>query len=252
MSDSPAIELDEVTIRYGEFVAVDRLTLRIEPGEIFGMLGPNGSGKSSTLAAIAGLLEPVSGLIKVLGLARRDQPNEYARRIGYVPQAPALYDELSAYDNLDFFAALYDLNRHERRRRIEELLEQVGLAERARERVGRLSGGMQRRLNIVAALLHDPAVLLLDEPSAALDSASRDGLFQLLNDLRRRGRAILLTTHQLAEAEFWCDRIGLLEKGQLTEAGHTANVLRARTLRMEEKAPGTIATGGTACSASCG
>ncbi len=230
MSDSPAIELDEVTIRYGSFVAVERLSLRIEPGEIFGLLGPNGSGKSSTLAAIAGMLEPVSGAIRVLGLARRDRPGDYARRIGFVPQAPALYDELSAYDNLDFCAALYDLNRRERRRQIGEMLELVGLAERARERVGRLSGGMQRRLNIAAALLHDPAVLLLDEPSVALDAASRDGLFQLLNDWRRRGRAILLTTHQLAEAEFWCDRVGLLAKGQLTEAGPTANVLPARAL----------------------
>jgi ABC-2 type transport system ATP-binding protein len=219
------IQLEDVSIRYGPLVAVERMTLDIKRGEIFGLLGPNGSGKSTTLTAVAGLLEPAAGSIRVLGLERRERPAEYAGQIGFVPQAPALYDELSAFDNLDFFATLYDLKRQDRRRRIGRVLEQVGLSDRGRDRVGTLSGGMQRRLNIAVALIHDPAVLLLDEPSVALDPASRAVLFQLLNDLREQGRTVVLSTHQLEEAEQWCDRVGILRKGRLTTIGRPADVL---------------------------
>jgi ABC-2 type transport system ATP-binding protein len=227
MPENAAIALDDVTIRYGALIAVERLTLRVQHGEMFGLLGPNGSGKSSTLSAVAGLLQPCVGRIQIEGFSCREQPADYARRVGFVPQEIALYEELSAFDNLVFFASLYDIRGAERKRRVDFVLEQVGLSSRARQRVAAYSGGMKRRLNLAAGLLHEPSVLLLDEPSVALDPASRDALFQILNDLREQGRTILLTTHQLDEAEQWCDRVGILRQGRLVSVGRPAETLHA-------------------------
>jgi ABC-2 type transport system ATP-binding protein len=227
MADNAAIALDDVTIRYGALIAVERLTLHVQHGEMFGLLGPNGSGKSSTLWAVAGLLQPCGGSIQIEGVCCREQPADYACRVGFVPQEIALYEELSAFDNLVFFASLYDIRGVERKRRVDRVLEQVGLSGRARQRVAEFSGGMKRRLNLAAGLLHEPSVLLLDEPSVALDPASRDALFQILNDLCKQGRAILLTTHQLDEAEQWCDRVGILRQGRLVAVGRPAETLHA-------------------------
>ncbi len=227
MSENVAIELDDITIRYGAVIAVERLTLSVRHGEIFGLLGPNGSGKSSTLSAAAGLLQPSGGTIHVEGICGREHAADYARRIGFVPQEISLYEELSAFDNLIFFASLYDIRGAEKTRRVERVLEQVGLGGHARQRVASFSGGMKRRLNVAVGLLHQPAVLLLDEPSVALDPASREALFQILNDLREEGRAILLTTHQLDEAEKWCDRVGVLRQGRLVQVGRPFEILHA-------------------------
>lgn len=220
------VALENVSLLYGKRTAVDRLSLTVQAGEIVGLLGPNGSGKSSTLTAIAGILHPVSGAIRVNGITKSDQPAEYARQIGFVPQEPALYEELSAFANLDFFASLFDLSRTERRRRIVRVLDRVGLTERAGDRVSTFSGGMIRRLNLAAAILHDPSVLLLDESSAALDPDSRDRLFDLLDELRCDGKAILFATHHLDEAERWCDRVAVLRQGRLVAYGRPSDVFR--------------------------
>jgi ABC-2 type transport system ATP-binding protein len=220
---SAALVIDAITVRYGPLVAVDALTLQVNRGEIFGLLGPNGSGKSSTLAAAAGAIDPASGNVFVEGIRRRDRPAEYARRVGVVPQEPALYEELSAADNLAFFGGLYGLGRRELRTRLADVLGRIGLNSQARRRVRVLSGGMKQRVNLGCALLHRPAVLLLDEPTAALDAESREGLFTLLSELRLDGYAVLLTTHHANEAERWCDRIGTMECGRL----HSPVVQRA-------------------------
>jgi len=229
--ETGAVVLDDVSIRLGNYPAVDGLTLRVETGEIFGLLGPNGSGKSSTLAAIAGVLETHSGSIRVGGHLQKDHPAEYARFIGYSAQQPALYDELSAHANLDFIACLYDLPRQRRRLRIAHVLDQVGLTHRARERVGTYSGGMQRRLHLAASLLHEPAVLLLDEPSVALDAESRDVLFRVVTAYRDEGRTVVFSTHLLDEAEEWCDRVAVLTRGRLTAYGSPADVLHSHTTK---------------------
>jgi len=227
MLPSVALSLNEITIRYGEVIAVDHLSLNVERGEIFGLLGPNGSGKSSMLAAAAGVLTPIEGTVSVDGICRRQKPAEFASRIGLVPQELALYEELSAIENLRFFGRLYGMGRRELRSRVQFVLEHVGLLERANDLVGKLSGGMKQRINLAVALLHGPSVLLLDEPTVALDTVSRDTFFATLYRLRDEGHSIILTTHLLDEAEQWCDRIGILQRGSLVAVGKPSELTRS-------------------------
>lgn len=229
MAEATAVAIENVSIRYGNVLAVDDLSLRIQRGEIFGLLGPNGSGKSSTLNAVAGLLDLGAGSIKVDGISRRENPAAYAARIGFVPQELALYEELTAVDNLSFFGSLYGRRGRELKRRIAQLLDRVGLRKRAADCVRTFSGGMRRRLNLAIALVHDPLVLLLDEPSVALDPQSRDVLFQALGEFRDQGRAIILTTHHLDEVEQWCDSAGILRNGRLVNVGRPADILHEDT-----------------------
>ncbi len=226
MTEPAALELDCIRVRYGSHPAVDGVSLSIRRGEIVGLLGPNGSGKSSTLAAAAGILDPFEGCVSVDGIRRIDDPWGFARRIGLVPQEPALYDELSAEANLLFFGRLYGLGGLDLRKRVDHALARVRLIDRSEDRVGTFSGGMKQRLNLAAALLHGPLVLLLDEPTAALDPASRDALFADLHDLREAGHAILLSTHHLDEAESGCDRIAVLEAGRLVACGTPQDLIR--------------------------
>jgi ABC-2 type transport system ATP-binding protein len=226
MTDRVALALDNLRVLYGTTPAVDGLSLHVNRGEIVGLLGPNGSGKSTTLLAAAGVLDPSGGTVTVEGVRRDRDPDGFARRVGLVPQEPALYDELSAEANLLFFGRLYGLSGGRLNTRVGQALFQARLADRARDRVSTFSGGMRQRLNMAVALLHNPPVLLLDEPTAALDPASRDALFAVLHDLRETGHAILLTTHHLDEAEHGCDRIAVLDRGKLVACGKPHELIR--------------------------
>lgn len=228
MTAVPALSLDSIRVRYGPFLAVDGVTLEVRRGEIVGLLGPNGSGKSTTLAAAAGILDPVGGTVAVGGIRRDADPAGFARRVGLVPQEPALYDELTAAANLAFFGRLYGLSGRHLAERVNFGLAAAKLSDRHADRVGTFSGGMKQRLNLAVALLHNPPLLLLDEPTAALDPASRDALFGTLFDLREAGHAVLLTTHHLDEAEHGCDRIAVLERGRVVAAGRPADLIRSR------------------------
>jgi ABC-2 type transport system ATP-binding protein len=219
MAETAVLSLRDVTIRYGAAVAVDALCLELARGEVFGLLGPNGSGKSSTLAAVAGTLAPAAGEIRVLGVREPDSPLAYRQHVGVVPQELAFFEELTPEANLLFFGRLYGLRGAGLRERVADALEFVRLTEQARRPARTLSGGMQRRLNLACALLHEPPLLLLDEPTVGLDVRSRDAIFASLRLLRDRGRALLLTTHHLEEAEEWCDRIGIMDRGRLIAAG---------------------------------
>ena len=221
-----ALVLEQIRVRYGAIPAVDGVSLSVGRGEIVGLLGPNGSGKSTTLAAAAGVMEPYEGTVSIDGIRRDQDPHRYAERIGLVPQEPALYEELSAEANLSFFGRLYGLGGSILAGRVAASLEQACLQDRRRCRVSTFSGGMKQRLNLAVALLHEPTVLLLDEPTAALDPASRDALFGTLHDLRERNHAILLTTHHLDEAEHGCDRIVLLEAGRVVASGRPSELIR--------------------------
>jgi ABC-2 type transport system ATP-binding protein len=213
------LSLHDVTLGYGGRTAVDSLCLRVRRGELFGLLGPNGSGKSTTLSAIAGALAPSTGEIRVAGRRACDDPLAYRRCIGLVPQELALYEELSAEQNVSFFGRLYGLSGRALRRRVAEVLSFVCLADQGRRAARTFSGGLQRRLNLACALVHEPALLLLDEPTVGLDIQSRDAIFASLRQLCDRGAAIVFTTHHLEEAELLCDRIGILDRGRLLAEG---------------------------------
>jgi ABC-2 type transport system ATP-binding protein len=222
------LSLTDVRVRYGPRVAVDGVSLDVRRGEIVGLLGPNGSGKSTTLAVAAGVLDPAEGTVTVGGITRAADPAGFARRVGLVPQEFGLYDELTAAENVTFFGRLYGLCGSDLRRRVVRILGRVGLTDHAGQRVDTFSVGMKQRLNLAVALLHDPPVLLLDEPTASLDPASRDALFVDLTKLREEGHAVLLSTHHLDEAELGCDRVAVLDRGKLVACGKPGDLLRCQ------------------------
>jgi ABC-2 type transport system ATP-binding protein len=216
---TPAIEVRDLTKRYGPpesgLVAVDHISFRVRQGEVFGFLGPNGAGKTTTIRLLAGLAEPTAGQAQVLGLDRSQHLPQIKKRIGVVPEASNLYDELTAFDNLVFSMQLYGVPRTERAPRAEELLARFRLADKRDVPFAKLSRGMKRALTIAAALAHRPALLFLDEPTTGLDVLSARSLRQMIAGLRDEGVTVFLTTHYLEEAERLCDRIALLVRGRI-------------------------------------
>ena len=200
---------------YGSLVAVHDVSLTLRAGEIVGLLGPNGAGKTTTVSMVAGLVTPTAGQVLIGGEPLAGDTDPAKRRIGLVPQDLALYDELTALQNLRFFGALYDLDAATLARNISSALDLVGLADRARHRVGTFSGGMKRRLNLAASLLHDPDILLLDEPTVGVDPQSRNAIFDNLETLRARGKALLYTTHYMEEVERLADRVVIVDHGRV-------------------------------------
>jgi ABC-2 type transport system ATP-binding protein len=201
--------------RYGRVTAVTDVSLSVRAGEIVGLLGPNGAGKTTTVSMICGLTKPDAGRVTIDGRALGGDADPVKRRIGLVPQDIAIYDELSARDNLKFFGALYGLTGRALAPQMERALTLVGLADRAADRAGTYSGGMKRRLNLAASLLHDPAILLLDEPTVGVDPQSRSSIFDTLETLRDQGKALVYTTHYMEEAERLCNRIIVIDHGQV-------------------------------------
>lgn len=208
------LRLAGVRKRFGSTVAVDGLSLDVARGEVFGLLGPNGAGKSTTISMAVGLLRPDEGTVELEGLG--DPCDAQVRRnVGVAPQSLALYEELTARENLEFFGSLYGLSGAALRERIGELLELVGLSDRAEDRVRVYSGGMKRRLNLAAAIVHDPPLVLLDEPTVGVDPQSRSAIFDLVRGMKARGRTVVYTTHYMEEAQRLCDRVGIVDHGRL-------------------------------------
>jgi len=211
----PAIEMKHLTKVFGELHAVDDLSLEIRQCEIFGLLGPNGSGKTTTINMVSGLSKPTSGEIHVMGYNLRTNMRQVRQILGAVPQETALYEELSAWDNLDFHADLFGIPRQEKKRRITEMLELVQLLDRKDSRVSTFSGGMKRRLALGRALLHNPQLIYLDEPTLGVDVQSRRAIWDYIRQLREQCKSVLITTNYLEEAEALCDRIAILDHGKL-------------------------------------
>jgi ABC-2 type transport system ATP-binding protein len=220
------LRLVDVKKSFGRIQAVDGLSLDIGRGEVFGLLGPNGAGKTTALSMVMGLLAPDSGSIEIEGKGSTRNP-AVRRVIGVAPQTLALYDDLTAEENLVFFASLYGIGRGDGRKRASELLTLVGLADRAKDRVKGFSGGMKRRLNLGAALVGDPEILLLDEPTAGVDPQSRQNIVDAVLALRERGRTIVYTTHFMEEAQRVCDRVGIMDKGRLLALGTMDDLIRS-------------------------
>ncbi len=213
------IETRHLRKTYGDLTAVDDVTFEAAAGSIFGLLGPNGAGKSTTIGCISGLLAPSGGQVRVLGHDVVTDGKAARGAMGVVPQELALYEELSATENLRFWGASYGLAGGELKRRVTEVLELVGLLDRASEPVKRFSGGMKRRLNFGCGLMHRPKVLLLDEPTVGVDPQSRVRLLDLVREQARAGTCVLYTTHYMEEAQDLCDRIGIIDHGKLIALG---------------------------------
>lgn len=226
-SSTPAVRVDGLVKSYGEARAVDGLDLVVRRGECLGLLGPNGAGKTTTLKMLATLVAPTEGRIEVLGLDPVAQGAEVRRRLGVVPQELALYEDLSAAENLAFFGRMYGVPREGLADRVAWGLGVAGLEDRADERVRAFSGGMKRRLNIVAALLHEPELVFLDEPTVGVDPQSRNHVFEMVEELHRGGLTLVYTTHQLGEVERLCDRIVVMDRGRVCAVGTLAE-LRAQ------------------------
>jgi ABC-2 type transport system ATP-binding protein len=218
LTEAAVLRLEAVHKRYGDVLAVDGLDLEVRAGEILGLLGPNGAGKTTTVAIATGLLMPDAGRVDVAGLGSPARP-EARRRLGVAPQALALYETLTGAENLAFFGSLHGLSGRDLDERVGGALAFVGLSERGGARVATYSGGMKRRLNLAAALVHDPLLVLLDEPTAGVDPQSRNLVFENVLELRHRGRAILYTTHYMEEAARLCDRVAIVDRGRLLAEG---------------------------------
>ena len=204
---------------YGMRAAVADVALTVRSGEVLGLLGPNGAGKSTTIGILSGLTTADAGTVRVNGVTLAGDPDDFKRRIGLVPQDLALFEDLTALANIELFGALYDMPKARLRERAVHVLDIVGLADRARDKPSTFSGGMKRRLNIACALVHDPDVLLLDEPTAGVDPQSRNAIFDNLEALKGQGKALVYTTHYMEEAERLADRIVIIDHGHVVASG---------------------------------
>ncbi len=219
MSVEPVIRVRNLVKRYGELVAVDAVSFEVAKGEIFGLLGPNGAGKTTIISILSCITPPTSGSASVSGIDVVADSLTARSKIGVVPQEIALYATLSARDNLMFWGRMYGLRDRTLARRVDELLDVVQLSGRASSRIDTFSGGMKRRINIAAGLLHRPDVLFLDEPTVGIDPSTRRSILDLVKELNAEGLAVLYTTHYLEEAEFLCDRVGIVDEGKMIAIG---------------------------------
>jgi ABC-2 type transport system ATP-binding protein len=213
------LEIRSLRKTFGELTAVDDLSLKVSPGEIYGLLGPNGAGKTTTLSIVCGLVRQDSGTVTIDGKNIETEPVLVKSVMGFVPQEVALYDELSALENLRFWGKLYGLSGSELDQRISEVLTRVGLHDRAGDILEKFSGGMKRRINLAVALLHRPRLLLLDEPTVGIDPQARVNILEVVREIAAAGTGILYTTHYMEEAETLCDRIGIMDQGKLLAEG---------------------------------
>jgi ABC-2 type transport system ATP-binding protein len=211
----PAIEMIDLCKNFGSFKAVDHLSLTVQQGEIFGLLGPNGSGKTTTINMISGLTVPTSGEVRVLGYDVRRNTRKVRQVLGAVPQETALYEELTAWTNMDFHADIFSIPRKEKKERITNILELVQLIDRKDSRVGTFSGGMKRRLALGRALLHNPQLVYLDEPTLGVDVQARCVIWDYILSLRDQGKTVLITTNYLEEAQALCNRLAIIDHGKL-------------------------------------
>ena len=215
MASEAAIKVSDLTKYYGKLLAVDRVNFVVNGKELFGLLGPNGAGKTTTIRMICGMLRPSGGTVVVAGFDVAQKPEEVKRRIGLVPDISNLFGELSARVNLEFVGKLYGLDRKTRRERIGQVLELFQLTERQHDLVKFYSKGMHRRLTIAAALLHQPEILIMDEPTSGLDAQTARLVRGIILDLNKEGRTVLLTTHQIEEADRLCQQVGIIDHGRL-------------------------------------
>jgi len=220
------LQANNLVRKFGDLLAVDNVSFDIQEGEIFSLLGPNGAGKTTTISMLSTLLAPTSGDARINGFSIINDNMQVRKYIGIVPQEIALYDDLTAMENLHYWGRLYDLGGRELEQRVQEVLEQIGLSDRAKDRVKTYSGGMKRRVNIAAGLLHKPKLLFMDEPTVGIDPQSRRMILDMVKELNQQGMSILYTTHYMEEAQELSDRVGIIDQGKLIAMGTQPELTR--------------------------
>lgn len=213
------IQVNNLSKSFDDIKAVKNISFNINKGEVFGFLGPNGAGKSTTINMMSTILQSDEGSILIDGINLKENPNKCKELIGVVPQEISLYDKFTAYDNLLFWGSLYSIPKKELKQRIEEILELIGLSDRKNDLIKNYSGGMKRRINIASALLHKPKVLFMDEPTVGVDPQSRNRIFEVVETLNKQGMTIIYTTHYMEEVERLCNRIAIVDSGEIVAQG---------------------------------
>ena len=226
MENTPIVNIKGLTKRYGDLLAVDHLDLRIEEGEIYGLLGPNGSGKTTTIGCLLSLLSYDKGSIELFGKKMTPTSYDIKRNIGIIMQEVAVYNEMSVYENIDYFCGLYVTDKAKKKELVEEAIEFVGLSDFKKFRPKKLSGGLLRRLNIACGIAHKPKLIILDEPTVAVDPQSRNKILEGIQELNRQGATIIYTSHYMEEVEQICSRIAIIDKGEKIAEG-TKDELKA-------------------------
>jgi ABC-2 type transport system ATP-binding protein len=214
-----AIVIDNLTKKFEDLTAVDGLSLTVGKSELFGLLGPNGAGKTTTINVLSGLLKPTSGSVSVGGYDVTKEPGEVKKIIGVCPQDTAVFSYLTGRENVELFGNLHSLPKEKLKKRTDELIEKMGLVNDSKRRVGKYSGGMRRRINLVMALVHDPRIAFLDEPTVGMDPQSRRAVWNFIKELKIHNKTVILTTHYMEEAEELCDRVGVIDYGKLIALG---------------------------------
>jgi ABC-2 type transport system ATP-binding protein len=217
--NEPALKIDHLSKNYQAVKALDDLSLQVQKGELFGLLGPNGAGKTTAINILCGLLKPTSGTATVCGYDVQKEPAKILDLIGVCTQETAVYPYLSGAENIELFGNLYAMKKETLAQRRAMLLTKMGLHEDAKRRAAKYSGGMKRRLSVILALIHDPEIAFLDEPTVAMDPQSRHAVWDFLKELKQQGKTIILTTHYMEEAETLCDRVGIIDHGKLIALG---------------------------------
>ena len=213
------LQITDLSKSFGNRMAVKGVSFHVKRGELFGLLGPNGAGKSTVISMICGLLQPDQGDVLVDGLSVQKQPVKVKEKIGVVPQDIALYGDMSALDNLLFWGQMYGLSRKNALKKAEDVLEVVGLADRKKEKLAGFSGGMKRRINIGAAIMHEPELLIMDEPTVGIDPQSRNHILEMVKSFNAKGMTVIYTSHYMEEVEYLCSRIAIMDEGEIIALG---------------------------------
>jgi ABC-2 type transport system ATP-binding protein len=221
-----AIVIESLVKKFEDVTAVDGLSLQVEKGELFGLLGPNGAGKTTTINILCGLLKPTSGSAAVGGYDVEKEPEKIKGLIGVCPQDTPVFSYLTGRENVEFFGSLHTLPKEKLKKNADALLERMSLSEDSKRRVEKYSGGMKRRLNLIIALVHDPEIAFLDEPTVGMDPQSRHAVWGFIRDLKKNGKTVILTTHYIEEAEMLCDRVGIIDHGKLIALGVPTELMR--------------------------
>ena len=217
----PVIHINNVSKKYknADFFSIDQLTLEIEQGEIYGLLGPNGAGKTTLISMLCGLLKPTSGQLEINGMSFKKDAKKIKQAIGVVPQEYALYPTLTAYENLMYFGAMYGLSGENLKTKVTESLAHLGLEKFANKKIDTFSGGMKRRVNLIAGILHQPKILFLDEPTVGVDVQSKNVIIEHLKMLNKNGTTIIYTSHHLTEAQKFCTQVAIIDQGVIISTG---------------------------------